>query len=810
MSIRAMLMICLGATAAVAVSSMAWAQAAADPQAIPESRYVVVRDGRLTVDGQRQRFWGVIGQPYTGADIKPGDTPEQRAAKVAAARAGTEALLDRFEALGFNAIRLWDGFYQPREYTVDDGSSADSADYFIKRAGERGFRIWTAGMNRLGEITADDATVIDDPTTEAAWREAIASLPNGRADLRSSLARSWDPRIEKLATERMAAVATHFNRHTGLRWADDPTFGVWELSNEEWWMRKMVNGSWQRLPAFFRNSLVAKWNDHLRRKYKDDAALADAWAGLLPGESLAAGTVLLAPMAGKSRVSTALNDSNPAAISAMQGLEQEYTRDSFSRQRGADVIEFFMDLHLARKQREAQAIKALGRSTKLSPMVYDTGIGYEIQSLYLHQNAAAVAMAAYVNGWGPALEEWLPNVDKQPNEQQRARVLQEAERISANVADPIEGGMGWVNWLLKPPGISQGVPWLEHNRIEGKPFLVYETQIAQPAKYRADYPIRLAALAAIQDWDWINWHYFGDAGMHGRLRSTMGSHTAFDQPLDITTGSHPQGYHYTYDPTQSATMRAAAYLFRTGALKPAASPTVFTYGRDSLYDPLSMDYGGSYGMVGLDMLQTAYQYGMRIRVDPTQQGDRVEGPVVTFAQRNQHNPYTPTEQITFDWRKGFVELDAPGGVAWTGLLARYGDKVEFDNASITMSDVVIRNDPGMHDPVGEDERYITFSLFSRDGLPLDKTRRAGLSLVSTSFNTGFELRQGAKTLSVAGTKPVLFTRVGATISGEALSGMKYSFKDWTLREIATGTIDDDGRLVIPADLPVFTVDLERP
>ncbi len=750
----------------------------------PDSQYVVVdANGHLWVDGERRRFWAVIGKVYA-------DNP-----------ASTDALIERFDSLGFNAVRLWDGF-RGGDYEIGDGSRMDNADYFIAQAKKAGFRIWLAGMNRVGDARPDDVDIIDDPTTAEAWAAAVREMcevKGGRIvkgrGLRPSIEKMWDPRMETLLIRDMTAIATHFNRHTGLRWCDDPVFAVWELSNEEWWMRKMVGGQWQKLPAFFKNQLVSKWNEFLWRKYGSDAALVGAWGKLLDGESLKSRTVLLIPMAGKSKASTAINDSNPHAQVALEAMEQEYSRDDFTQQRSADVLEFFMGLQIAHKKRVADAIKPLGKSTRLSPMIYDTGIGYEIQSQYLHQHADAVAHDAYVNGTGPSLESQFQKAAEQPNEHQRMRVLQEAERTAAN-----EGP--WVNWLRKPPGISQGVPWLEHNKVEGKPFLCYETQIQQPAKYRADYPLRLVALASIQDWDWVCWHYFGG----GEENKVAQNDRHFDKPMDITTGSHPQGYHFTYDEVQSAMMRAAGNMFTGELVAPASNPTIFVYGRDALYDPMTMDYGGSYGAIGLDMLQTVYQYGARIRIDPSQENSRVMGPVVKFEDRNKHNPYTPTEQIAFDWKAGYLKLDAPAAVAFTGLMGKVGKTVQFKHG-VVLSDVSIRNPEGIFEKIG-DEKYIAFALYSQDGRPIDQSDRLSLSLVSTSFNTDFNIDPQTGKVT-RGQLPVLVARVGGTVHCPALNGMRYTFRDWHLKPIGEGVVVD-GRLVVPDDQPIFVVELERP
>ncbi len=781
----------------------AQAQAPAADGLPPDSAYVQVdKDGHLSVNGQRHRYWSVIGKLYMGSGINANDTPEQKVAKVAQMKRGTDALIARFQVLGFNSVRLWDGFEEVTDYTPGDGSRADAVDYFVAQAKKAGFRIWVAGMNRTGDARPHNVEIVNEPATAAEWAEAIKAQCKTKGDeitdgwsLRGNLAKFWDPRLEALAIRDMSTIATHMNKHTGLRWCDDPVFAVWELSNEEWWMRKMVGGQWQKLPPFFKNSLIAKWNDFLRAKYGSEEELAKAWNGLLKGENLAQGTVLLLPMAGKSKSSLSINDSNAQAQAALESLDQEYSREDFAVARGEDVLEFFVGLQVSHKQREAAGIKPLGKSTRLSPMIYDTGIGYEIQSQWLHQNADAVSHDAYVNGTGPDLAKRMEDVAKQPNEHQRKRVTQEAERVSANVGK-------WVNWLLKPPGISQGVPWLEHNKVEGKPFLAYETQIQQPAKYRADYPLRLVALASIQDWDWICWHYFASGDDMGDPDVAR----PFDKRMDITVGSHPQGYHFTFDAVQNSMMRAAANIFTGELLKPAANPTIFIYGRKSLYDPQSMDYGGSYGAIGLDMLQTVYQYGSRIRIDPTIEEDKVIGPVVKFEDRNTHNPYTPTKEITFDWKKGYLMFDAPDVVAWTGLLANYGKEVKFDNG-VTLSDVSIRNDEGMFEPMGDDEKYIAFALYSQDGQPLKKAKRVSLSLVSTSFNTGFALKEKGVT---GGGMPVLTARVAATVHAPALNGMSYTLRDWHMQPLGTGKVVN-GMLKVPNDLPlpVFVIELTR-
>ncbi|NJN25865.1 MAG: hypothetical protein HC819_07810 [Cyclobacteriaceae bacterium] len=521
-----------------------------------------------------------------------------------------------------------------------------------------------------------------------------------------------------------------------------------------------------------------------------------AWGGLMPGEDLVNGTILFAPMANATKTGVALNDANPAALAAVQAMKQEYKPEDFPTARGSDVLEFLVDMHLNYKKRQAETIKKSGRSTTLSPMVFDTGIGYEIQSQYLHQNADAVAHDAYVNGYGPSLDEQMKLADGAFNDLEKNRLILEAERVASN-----EGP--WVNWLLKPPGISQGVPWLEHNKIEGKPYLVYETQIQQPAKYRADFPLRLAALASIQDWDWVTWHYFGD----GSLDSAANSTNPFTKKVDVTTGSHPQGYHFTYDEVQTSLMRAAAYIFVQNAWDKAPNPTTFVYGKKSLYDPKSMNYGHSYGQKGMNMLQTVYEYGARIRIDTSRQDDEVLGPMVLFEDRNKHNPYHPTDQITFDWKAGFIKAVSPKAVAFAGHLPQ-GSNLKWGN--ISMSDISVHNPEGIYDPIDPEKPYFAVSIYTLDDKPLESSNLAGVSMASTSFNSGYQrgnVNNSQK--AIEGTLPVLVARIGATFHIPEFANGHYTMYDFNNSIIEEGVLLGHGKLTIEHDKPVYYILLSK-
>jgi len=793
MSIVLILAACIGTGRAQAPP----APSPADPVAIPADQYVQVSaDGHLELAGKRVRFWGHIGH-FPDPKLNQRENP----------RRDHELMVERMRALGFNLHRLWH-FAHTEDYEKGDGSRADLRDYGIYLMKRAGIRIWFSGLNSLGLAQEKDVDILDDPATAEAWKQAIRSMSRewwwseGKigARMHRNLARMWDPRLQALSLERMKAIATHFNKYTGLRYCDDPVMVVWELSNEEWWLRQMLMRGWwqdeEKLADYFRKTLFEQWNGYLRRKYKTEDGLKRAWLGLLPGESLTDGTILFAPIGVPVDVDAQWRIFGVNPEGRARGLVR---RGDFNAARIADVIDFCLQTVIAQKRREQQALRTWGKSTRLSPIIWDTGFGSEIHSQYLQQFGDAIAHVNYTHGLH----------DDRTHEHYPFRsALTEYPQLRWN-------------------GISRG----EHGKAPGKPYFIYENQIGSTTKYRAEYPMRMAALGSIQDWDIICWHSYG-----------AGPDSAKDAPntraLEVGT---ERNLHFGGDEVQLSAMKAAGEVFRNFHVKPAPNPTHFIFGRPALYDPESMNTDESYGLMGMRMAPTAYRYGCRVTVDPTLE-DRPDAPVFlgedgkpdveVFEKFRREGylvigqtvrprafkpcPVRPNEQINYDWRRGNLTFDAPGAMMFSGFYGRLADPaagVNFRNG-VTLSDVRVHNPEGMPYPVEEGERYITFALASTDGRPLPECRNAVLSLVSTSFNTGFRLDEanprpmhGCKVAEPGGL-PVLVARVGARIEGDAIDGMAYTLRDYEMNVIGRGVVRD-GVLNISADDKVFFVELCR-
>jgi hypothetical protein len=381
--------------------------------------------------------------------------------------------------------------------------------------------------------------------------------------------------------------------------------------------------------------------------------------------------------------------------------------------------------------------------------------------------------------------------------------------------DPQDKRFPFKSGLEELPKLAWDVPWGEINKAPHLPAFVYETQISNRTKYRAEFPMRVAALGIINDFDIINWHIYGH--MNGDPDAT--------NPWSGPINTFHDNFGFSHDEVQQSSMLAAAHIFRNGLLSAAPNPTTFVFGRRTLYDPASMDYGKSFGDNGRAIAPTTYRNGSRVLIDPSREDDAVLGPKVN-PRVFESNPLRPTNEIEFDWQKGHLTFDAPGVAMYTGFAAQHNGPLRFTNG-VTLREIKIVNPPNIAFPVKADEGYIEFSLVSTDGQPLNRTKKAMLSLVSTSFNTGYRLdvsrpynaernAQAAPLNEFFGAPEtpgwtdftVIVARVGATVGMPMLNGTKYTLRDFNLKVIGSGTVKN-GTFTMRPEQPVFVVEFTR-
>ncbi|HEV7301284.1 MAG TPA: hypothetical protein VGN72_18110 [Tepidisphaeraceae bacterium] len=263
-----------------------------NPQWPTAGVYTVVQDGHLSYEGKRLRLWGVAGGV--------GDGNYERAAQ-------------RLARLGFNAIRLWGpgGQGQKGSPTYDAASTLkgelrdtstlkpgernnlDEYDRYIAACKAQGLFIMCPQLqNGMGrELLAQDGSFVAGGDDWADWKAAIVNTEAKGHTFWKAL----DERLIKAQRQHAVNFLTRVNPYTGVRYADEESIAIWEIHNEHFLIRQVLDNGIDTWPKYFQDKLTARWNGWLKTRYADDAALRAAWGELADGESLAGASVAPAP-----------------------------------------------------------------------------------------------------------------------------------------------------------------------------------------------------------------------------------------------------------------------------------------------------------------------------------------------------------------------------------------------------------------------------------------------------------------------------------------------------------------------------------
>jgi hypothetical protein len=209
---------------------------------------VQVRDGHLFIQDRRLKLFGV--NLCFGANFPAHDDGSRIAARLA--------------RLGFNAVRLHhmdtspapDGLLQKDGITLDP-ERLDRLDHFVAELKKHGIYVdmnLHVGRHYPGYPRGEG---VPD------FHKGIDLIHPGMIALQKQYAKD---------------LLGHQNRYTGLRYADDPAVAIVEINNENGLMYEWWNGGLDRLPAELAGAIRTSWNAWLRRKYRTEREVAQAWA----------------------------------------------------------------------------------------------------------------------------------------------------------------------------------------------------------------------------------------------------------------------------------------------------------------------------------------------------------------------------------------------------------------------------------------------------------------------------------------------------------------------------------------------------
>jgi hypothetical protein len=371
----------------------------------------------------------------------------------------------------------------------------------------------------------------------------------------------------------------------------------------------------------------------------------------------------------------------------------------------------------------------------------------------------------------------------------------------------------WISYLYKPPVFTDYYSGgLEALRIKDKPFVIYETGEVLPARYRAEYPMRMATYGSWQDYDGIFFYIF-ITGLHEGDTMLYKNEDYLKAPLAVSNKqSMWLGCQFAADEILLSQLKAAGQIFLNGYIKPAQHPTTFTFGKKYLFSDFASRYlNGNQGQINEKdhypaIRRTSTLYGARVAVDPSWDGTvKTEGPIVEDEFKSS---IQPSEQFVWDWPNGRLIIDTPQAKVAAGFL---GKQVEFKDG-VTVKNI--------------NREFACIALVSQDGKPIVESDRIIFSAVNESCNTGFEFKateapkqvpedmiigqpfeEVLKSVVDPGIAPVIVNRVACELTLPGANGRKAKMIDFALRNFKTE--DADRGVVLRAEDPVFYCEITK-
>jgi len=221
---------------------------------------LAVRSGQFQAGGKRVRIWGV--NTCFGASFPTHAGAERMAARLAAG--GVNSV--RFHHMDTSAYPR--GILDPKDPLKLSAEAVERLDYFLDQLARRGIY---ANLNlHVGRSAAKAAGL---PAPNTSYDKIVGIFTPALIDAQKQYARD---------------LLTHVNAYRKVRYADDPAVGFVEITNEDSFFMWSGTKDLQALPEFYATILRARYAAWLKARYKNDAALREAWSrGAEPlGENL--------------------------------------------------------------------------------------------------------------------------------------------------------------------------------------------------------------------------------------------------------------------------------------------------------------------------------------------------------------------------------------------------------------------------------------------------------------------------------------------------------------------------------------------
>jgi hypothetical protein len=291
----------------------------------------------------------------------------------------------------------------------------------------------------------------------------------------------------------------------------------------------------------------------------------------------------------------------------------------------------------------------------------------------------------------------------------------DATALRLDWSDPARSTEPPWQWPLLDPGYN------------GKPSILSEVNWTFPNRFRAELPILAAAYGLLQGTDGVFFFATNAPAWSAKL-------TKFTLADPVLLGQFP----------------GAARLFRDGMLRAAPLAVRAHRGERQLY--------ALEGAPKIDP-RSALVGRVALHVGGTEAGaDWILPTLDSHIDGTHRRLESLTSELSWDWGRGLVLLDAPRAQGAVGFLARHGP--------IELQDVRIESALG----------YASVLILPLDEEPLSRSRKILVQVMSEASNTGFETEpaRGMQRIVDAGGPPVVVRRLsgGILLKRPDLAGLR--------------------------------------
>ncbi|MFC1768370.1 S-layer homology domain-containing protein [Nanoarchaeota archaeon] len=521
------------------------------------------------------------------------------------------------------------------------------------------------------------------------WKAAIEKIEE---DIFTQVALVYiDDRLQKLHLDYVRNMLNHRNIYPpNKRLADDPNIAIWEISNENLFVRyftlnNFYNAQLRKNP-FFVEELRIKWNLWLSKKYQNNRNLKDAWKNSLASdEKLNSRTVKLGPF--------------------FRQKKDEYMFDNERRQK--DYLNFITDTFTSYNKKVVRLARDEGVKV---PIIFNTGGDHHSPPWRMYADSKGEVFSTHMYYLG----FFNQNLDTSPS----------------NPLRPFEAPI-------------KKSPTLLGDKIKGKPAIIYEGNYFKPFQmYYADYPIQIASHLSFMDFDGIFWFLWGTP-----------KHPAKKLEYNSEFGGF-QGTVIRNDQVFMSSSKIASEIFKSSYVPASSSTANIKMGTNYYFNLDNRDFAGIADYSDFSNSGTRYAYGLTYEFNDgtiekqncPKKGCQIQGKTINSNQLSQKNRINNPSGIDYSWKNGEYRVVRDEIISITRL-SNNSIKIPSNNPVVEITNLVVDNTglkytlqtDTVQPNFGFNDQFHTFSIVSLDDRSLENSKHLLLSIMSKGINSNSNL-----------------------------------------------------------------------